>query len=393
MKKAFFTTIFLSITSVVFSQNLKKELDSLLNKHIGEGQLHGCVTYVQQGDKVLHFESYGLMNIEANKKMQNDAIFRIASMSKLIVAVGALKLYEEGKFLLDDPVKKYIPQLADLQVKPDQKKDSLVKLERDITIRDLFRVTAGFGETLFGDVGKTPDQYVEQLSKIPLRYQPGARWVYGGNEIKLLGILVEKITNKNLHDYLNEVICKPLGMTTTGFYVEAPNADKLTGFYMFGNGQLKSAENLQTSPFLKLPLIRNGSGGMVSSVQDLANFYNMILHYGSFKGKQVLRPQTVELLITNQIANIKDRNFEVTGFGLGVGVNQGHLPVKNGWYAADLSTNGRTKSIYWQGSPYNTRFFIDFEKQLIAIFLTQNAPWKYLDLMSKFDDIVNKNVN
>ena len=149
MKKLLSTLLMLlSVALVSFSQNLKKELDSLLNKHVAEGQLHGCVAYVQQGDKVLHFQSYGLKSIEQNKKMENDAIFRIASMSKILVTAGALKLYEDGKFLLDDPVKKYIPQFANLKVMQNIGTDSckLVGLKRDVTIRDLCRHTAGFGD-------------------------------------------------------------------------------------------------------------------------------------------------------------------------------------------------------------------------------------------------------
>lgn len=395
MKKPFFTILFLSIVSVSFSQNLKKELDSLFNKHIGEGQLHGCVTYVQQGDKVLQFESYGLMNIEANKKMQNDAIFRLASMSKLFTAVAALKLYEEGKFLLDDPVKKFLPQFADLKVKPDPKKDSLVALSRDVTIRDLFRTTAGFGETLTTEWGKTPDEFLDFICKKPLKYQPGSRWVYGGIELKVLGILVEKIAKKNLHDYLTEAFFKPLGMTSTGYYVKPENVERFSSFYGYENGKLKLVDNQhQLFDYFKLPDVRNGSAGMVSSAGDLANFNNMILHYGTFKGKQVLRPQTVELLISNQIDNIQDRGFAIAGFGFGTGVNQGRSPVYNSFVAKEPdNNNGKTKSIFWSGSPYNTRFLIDFDKQIIAIFLTQNSPWKYLDLMSKFEGIVNKDVN
>ena len=153
-------------------------------------------------------------------------------------------------------------------------------------------------------------------------------------------------------------------------------------------------DNTPTSrQYFQLPAICNGSGGIVSSAQDLANFYSMILNYGSFKGKQILRPQTVELLISNQIAAINDRGWAVSGFGFGVGVNQGCLPVSLVVSPDTEFTSGKTKSIFWQGAPYNTRFLIDFDKQLISTFLTQNAPFTHLDLMKKFEKIVNKNVN
>ena len=260
------------------------------------------------------------------------------------------------------------------------------------------RFTAGFGETNLNDVGKTPDEYLDMLAKTPLRYQPGTRWVYGGHEMKVLSILIEKITNLNLHDYLTKVLFKPLKMASTGFYVEPKNMARFSSYYLYENGKQTLMDNAPTSrQYFQLPAICNGSGGIVSSAQDLANFYGMILNYGTFKGKQILRPQTVELLISNQIAGINDRGWAVAGFGLGVGVNQGRLPltlVTTLVTGPDTEfTAGKTKSIFWQGSPYNTRFLIDFDKQLISIFLTQNAPFTYLDLMRKFEKIVNKNVN
>ncbi|MFA5817041.1 MAG: serine hydrolase domain-containing protein [Bacteroidales bacterium] len=403
MKKLFFTLLLVFIVSISFSQNLKKELDSLMFKSVNEGQLHGCVTYVQQRDKVLHFESYGFKNIEQNKKMENDVIFRIASMTKIITAAGALKLYEEGKFLLDEPVKKYIPQFNNLKVMQNIGTDSckIVNLERDITIRDLFRHTAGFGSggendtigNLYNklDSAKTSEDFLNTISQIPLRNQPGSKWEYSCSN-KILGFLIEKIINKTLHDYLTESFFVPLGMTNTGFYVAKKNIDKLSCSYIYDEGKLKLEDNPMTSEYLKVPTIYNGGGGIVSTAKDLANFYNMILHYGTFNGKQILKAQTVELLISNQIGEIKDRgipdltnilskyrSFSVAGYGFGVGIHT----EKN---------SGKTQSIYWAGS-YNTYFLIDYDKQLITIFLTQITPFMHLDIMNKFGQIVNKNVH
>jgi len=128
-----------------------------------------------------------------------------------------------------------------------------------------------------------------------------------------------------------------------------------------------------------VPVAFRGGGGIVSTARDLANFYSMILHFGTFHGREILQAQTVEIMISDQIGGIKDRSFEVPGYGFGTGV----ITEKN---------FGKTKSVFWQGSPYNTCFFIDFEKKLIAVFLTQNGPFGQLDMIRKFRETVNNNV-
>ncbi|WKN40654.1 serine hydrolase domain-containing protein [Tunicatimonas pelagia] len=377
-------------------------MDSVMQKYVNQEELHGCVTYVQQSGKVLLRRSYGFKDVEQNEEMTNDAIFNIASMAKIVTAVGALKLYEEGKFMLDDPVKDYLPELGNLQVLENMGTDSavLVPLQRDITIRDLFRHTAGFGyvqnkeevkdevDSLYiayeVDLSNTSEEFLNRISQAPLKYQPGSQWEYSySNDI--LGFLVERISQKSLHDYLKETIFIPLGMESTGFYISEENASRLTNIYTHSDNQLQTVEGRSSDHFLTKPTIYSGGGGMpndagalVSTVDDFATFCTMLLQHGSYERKKVLQPPTVELLISDQIAGIEDRSFPLAGYGFGVGVN-------------NQPYHGKTKAISWTGA-YNTFFLINYESNLVAIFLTQHHPWGYLNIMGEFASVLEKTI-
>jgi len=184
----------------IWAQSLETEMDSVMNGYIDSGKLHGCVTYVQKDGKILLNKAYGFQNIGQQAKLESDAVFNIASLAKVVTAAGALKLYEQGEFLLDDPLDKYLPELNDLKVIENIGTDSskLVNPLRKITIRDIFRHTAGFSYVqkfedakntvdsayVFHEVGlcKTSGEFLERLSKIPLKYHPGAN----GNTVILL---------------------------------------------------------------------------------------------------------------------------------------------------------------------------------------------------------------
>jgi CubicO group peptidase (beta-lactamase class C family) len=392
----FFTSGLLIILCIctVFSQGLESRLDSLLQGHVDHGEIHGCIAYIMQKDRVILYKPYGYMDLEKKRVMERDAIFGIASMTKILTAAAALKLYEEEKYLLDDPVKKYIPEFANLRVLAPActREDSLVTipLERDITIRDLFRHTAGFGyggedvvgrlyaKNALGSGDMTLQQFVQTMSSLPLKYQPGSKWEYSyANDI--LGYLIEVISGKPLDMYIDEVICEPLKMSSTGFYVPQEKLGKLCNHYEYKDKKLYVLENAGNSRFAKRPIFLSGGGGGVSTIDDYSAFCQMILKHGEYHGKHIFHRQTIELLTSNQIGENSDRSFPVSGFGFGVGV----VPGK---YC------GQTQSCFWAGAPYNTTFFIDFDKQVIAIMLIQNSPWQHLHLMDKFGQIVREEI-
>jgi CubicO group peptidase (beta-lactamase class C family) len=381
------------------SQDLEQSFDNTFGKLISEGKLHGCVTYVQQGDDVLHFKAYGYQNIEEKQPMEKEAIFLIASMTKVVTAAGALKLYEEGKFLLDDPVKLYLKQFENMAVLENIGTDSakIVPPTRDVTIRDLFRHTAGFGyaykkhadndtiDNLYVDNelwnSGSSTEFLDKICSYPLKYHPGSKWQYSYS-IDILGFLVEKISGMTLHDYLTKEILEPLQMTSTGFYVSPENLNRLSCNYEYKNGQLELIDNPGSSPFGRLPNVFSGGGGLednvgglVTTAEDFANFCTMIMNYGQFGDRRILKKQTVELMISDQIAAIHDREFQVSGYGFGTGV------------AHDID-HGGAQAVFWAGGPVNTYFRIDMEKNLISIFLTQNSPWRHENLMGLFGEIV-----
>lgn len=380
----------LFITVAVSSQSLERRLDSLFQGHVEKGEIHGCLAYVfQKGNVVIH-KPYGYMDIEAKRPMEKDAIFRIASMTKILTAAAGLKLYEEGKFLMDEPVKKYIPEFAGLQVIATgcENEDSLITipLERDVTIRDLFRHTAGFGYGGNDVVGRlyaknihfsetmTLQQFVREITTVPLKYQPGSKWEYSfSNDI--LGYLIEVISGKPLDVYMDEVLFKPLGMENTGFYVLPGKLSKLCNHYEYADGKLKLVDGGSSSKFAKRPAFISGGGGGVSTAEDYYKFCQMLLNYGEYNGNRIFTRQTVELLISNQIGEIKDRSFPLDGFGFGVGVSPAIYC-------------GGTTGCHWAGSPYNDTFMFDYGKNMIAILFMQNSPWEHLGLMEKFKQIV-----
>ncbi len=386
------------------SQNLDHDLDNTFEQLVTAGKLHGCVTYVQQGDKVLHFKAYGYQNVEKRQSLEKDAIFLIASMTKAVTAAGALKLYEEGKFLLDDPVKLYLRQFENVRVLENIGTDSsrIVPPERDVTIRDLFRHTAGFGYTYkkhdYNDTidnlyvdnklweSRSSSEFLDKICSYPLKYHPGSKWQYSYS-IDILGFLIEKISGMTLHDYLMKEILGPLQMTSSGFYLTPENLKRLSSNYEYKNGKLELIDNPESSSFGSPPAVFSGGGGLednvgglVTSAEDFANFCEMIMNYGLFKNKQILQRQTIELMISDQIADIQNREFPVPGYGLGTGV------------AHDLNSGG-IESIFWAGGPVNTYYKIDMKKKVIAIFLTQNSPWGHENVKSVFAEIVASNVD
>ncbi|QNL51867.1 beta-lactamase family protein [Olivibacter sp. SDN3] len=188
---------------------------------------------------------------------------------------------------------------------------------------------------------------------------------------------VERISGQNLHDFLKAELFDPLEMGSTGFYINEEDKTRLSGLYHYDENKLTLIQAPVTSHFSRKPTIFSRGGGMLDSIGALlstvgnyANFCEMILQYGNFKGKQIMRPETIELLISDQISGIDNRSFSLTGYGFGVGVN-------------NRPNNGKTKAISWTGA-YNTIFLIDYEKKLTAIFMTQHHPWGYLNIMGKF---------
>ncbi len=391
MKSITIILITLIISGSACAQNLVRRLDSLLQGHVNRGEIHGCRAYVYQKGSVLIDKSYGMMDIENRRPMEYNAIFRIASMTKALTAATALRLYEDGKFLLDDPVRKYIPEFTGLRVIAPgcDNEDSLrtIPLERDVTVRDLFRHTAGFGyggtdivgrvytKKIRYDSAMTLRQFVQRITSAPLKYQPGSKWEYSfANDV--LGYLVEVVSGQPLDSTMKSLLLKPLGMDDTGFFVPAEKISRLCHHYTYTDGRLTLTDGSIDSKFNRRPAFISGGGGAVSTIDDYSKFCRMLLQYGEYNGKRILRPETVTLMTANQIGEIKERGFALPGFGLGIGV----IPARK---------SGGTSACYWAGAPYNDTYIFNYDKQTVAILLLQNGPWTHLGLMDSFRKVVD----
>lgn len=379
-------------------------LGAKIQQYIDKGELAGVVTLIaRQGEKP-RLKAYGEMDIEAHRPMRPDALFRIASMNKPLTCVAALKLMEEGRFSLDDPVSKFIPELKQLRVlDPNQPNPRdgeplrTVPLEREITIRDLFRHTSGilynitdtpvdrlYVEAGFPEWKGSLKEFVQRLSGIPLGFQPGSKWSYSYS-VDVLGYLVEVVSAEPLNVYVKRQVFDPLRMRDTDYVVPADKLDRLTNHYEFKDGSLHLVESAGKSPFRHLPPGPSGGGGwgdgfggVVSTAEDLGRFLQMLLNLGELDGVRILRRETVEMMIADQIADIRERSFPVPGYGLGIGVQP------------DPAKPQHTQRVFWSGGPYNTTFFADFDRRMYGVFLTQTAPFMHLGIMGSFDELAGR---
>ena len=387
---------------VGLSDEQLKRISSTAQGFIDEKQLAGAVTLVARRGKVAHFEAYGMMDIEADKPMRKDTIFRIYSMTKPIAAVGVMMLCEEGKLTLDAPASVYLPEFSGLKVAQDPDADVFtpVETDREMTVQDLMQHTAGLpgaarymgGNTavdkLYRKAGLDRlhecnlQELVERLGKIPLLYQPGTKWHYS-IAADVLGRLIEVASGQPFDCFLAERIFQPLGMTDTGFYVPAEKVDRLAGMY-----GPKPAGGLQTidapeggtghisqTSFIKKPRFLSAGGGLVSTASDFARFCLMLSGKGTLSGKRLVKAELVELMTRNHLPeNLipldkkpEDR-YGGLGFGLGVSVRV----EQTDWVpASQIGEYG------WIGGT-STEFWISPRDELVAITLAQHIPFSAL---------------
>jgi CubicO group peptidase (beta-lactamase class C family) len=350
----------------------------------------GAVTLVARNGKIVEWEVVGLRDLANNKPMQKDTIVRIYSMTKPITTVAAMMLNEEGKFQLDDPVSKYLPELKGLRVYVA--KDKTEPARREVTIRDLMRHTSGFTYGLFGDspvdhiyleknvLDRNTDlaQFVSKLGTLPLKYQPGTKFNYSVST-DVLGRLIEVVSGQTLDAFFAERIFKPLDMVDSGFFVPADKVERFAVNYgpdRTGATPLKVVDDPQKgSTYLKSPKFLSGGGGLVSTARDYARFCQMMLNGGQLEGTRLLKAETVAEMTRNQLpaealpmalpapGAMPDKRM---GFGLGFG-------VRTNGSASDPSA--KTDEYFWGGYA-STAFAISPKDQTVVISLAQFLPLK-----------------
>ncbi len=387
-----------------FDAERLSRIDTVLNRYVQQGKLPGAVTLIARHGKVVYYKSFGHADIEANKPMNTNAMFRIASMTKAITSTAIMTLYEQGYFLLTDPISEYIPEFKNPKVvmkSPGSDSVILVPAKSEITIRELLNHTSGitYGDGLQGPyytkagmtVGLLPTEgrlkeKIQALGKLPLFSQPGEGFHYGMS-VDVLGYLIEVITHKTLDEYLKQAIFEPLKMHDTYFTIPKDKFPRLANLYKMDRGG-KLVKETKYFPYPAAQTYFSGGAGLVSTAADYARFAQMLLNKGTLDGVRILAPKTVELMGSNSIGDLFIFNpFKHNGimgdkFGLGLAIR-----TERGVYD-ELETPGQ---LGWDGAFY-TRFWIDPKEDMLAIFMSQvDSNWDET-LIGKYRVLVNQAV-
>lgn len=343
-------------------EGIKSFVEGLIDKK----QAAGAVVLVARHGKVAYLESFGKADIEAGTPLKPDAIFRIYSMSKPITSVAALILYDEGKFQLDDPVSKYLPELKGVRVYKGDGEEP-VEPKREITIRDLMRHTSGFtygmptgqavdklyNEKHVSDPGESLAEMVAKLGKLPLQYEPGTKFNYSVST-DVLGRLVEVLSGKPFDVFLQDRVFAPLDMPDTGFVVPEEKLGRLTTCYQTeAPGTLTVQDAAARSRYRRKPKFLSGGGGLLSTARDYARFCQMLCNGGELDGKRVLKAETVREMTKNQLPPeaipmaVMGFPQPGLGFGLGVSVKLDTKSTQPDPAAGEYGWSGAASTTFW----------------------------------------------
>lgn len=347
----------------VSSEKLKI-LNDAMHKFVDNNDISAIQTAIVKNGKLIHFDSYGNSDISDQDSLENDDIFRIASMTKPIVSVALMMLHEEGKFKLNDPVYKYIPEFKNLTVKK-RKKTKPVK--NHVKVVDLLRHSAGLNfrgpEDYRKTINLTLEEYTKEAVKDPLKFEPGTTWWYS-YATDICGYLIEVLSGEKLDDFLKNRIFDPLEMNDTFFELPAKKLDRLTTLYVVGdNKELVSFDSKANTPFKDKVILLNGSGGLLSTTEDYLKFSLMLLNNGSYKGQQLLNKETLDLMKFDHSLGLK---YKKLAFGKKKGFGLGFEVVK------EDGTKFGSKGTFGWGGMFGTYFRVDPKQNMIMIYMTQS---------------------
>jgi len=388
--------------SVGLSSDRLERITAKVQQTVDAKRIAGAVTLVARHGKVVYFKSQGSLDRESNKAMRNDAIFRICSMTKPITSVAVMMLYEEGKFLLDDPISQYLPEFKNPQVlvKPGNGRDPYtIPAAHEITVRDLLRHTSGLTYHWNEDLGErykeanvahgllpydgTIEENVKRLAKLPLLFSPGTRWEYSLG-VDVLGRLVEVASGVPLDQFFQKRIFEPLGMKDTYFYLPDNKVDRLAAAYTYYDDKglqrfpdTPISEGATTYsadyPYRGPRKLFAGGAGLSSTAADYYRFCQMMLQGGKLGDARLLSRKSVELMTHDQLGRISDDQ----AFGLGFGIDGVKTPLK------ELGSAG---AFDWGGFFY-TAFSIDPKEDMVVIFMGQLHPTGGLKLDSQVHEL------
>jgi CubicO group peptidase (beta-lactamase class C family) len=364
-------------------------LGRITHEAVDAGKIPGAIALVGRRGKVVYQDLYGSMDREAGKPMALDTIFRIYSMTKPIASVALMMLYEEGRFQLDDPASRYIPEFKDQKVLAGGSagRPELRDPIRPATVRDHLMHTAGlpglgtaaespiaplYREAALPGItaqGATLRDLIVKLGNLPLAYDPGTRWEYGAST-DVVAYLVEVLSGQRFDEFLKQRIFEPLGMTDTGFHVPDSQLQRFAANYRAGENGLELSDAPATSAFARPQTYFSGVGGLVSTAADYTRFCKMLANGGVLDGERILGPRTLQLMATNHLAGGRDMKEMGGGSRIarpGMGFGLGFAVLLDPAAAGVIGTPGE---YYWSGAA-NTAFFVNPADDLFVILLTQ----------------------
>ena len=383
-------------SEVGLSADRLARLSAVMGERVASGQIPGAVVAIVRNDRLAYFEAFGQRDPEAADPMRadpmrKDSLFRIYSMTKPIVSVAIMMLWEEGRLLLNDPVSKFVPQFAGQQVAVENGGNiQLAPVEREATVQDLLRHTSGLTYEFRG-TGPVQKAYMDakiyrrnqtnadqaaMLGALPLAHQPGTRWEYS-RSTDVLGRIVEVVSGQSLGQFLEGRIFQPLGMTETGFHVPRDKHTRLAGGFAKDPDSGADVSLLDVREPAKF---ESGVGGLVSTAMDYARFLQMLLSNGVFSGARLLGRKTVELMTADHLGPIQGSpDLLPAGYGFGLGFAVRLQP--------GLATMpGSTGQYYWSGAA-GTSFWVDPAERLFAVLMIQ-APGPREHYRVLFRDLV-----
>jgi len=354
--------------SAGFSASGVAALNQEMHALVDQQKLAGVVTLLARKGKVVNLDAYGKQDASGPTPMASDSIFRIASMTKPVTGVAMMQLWEQGKWKLDDPVAKHIPQFAGLKVKGPN--GTLVDQAQPMTMAQLMSHTAGFGvSSVYADknLAETDLQgMIDKLAALPLDSQPGTDWAYGP-VVNIQGYVIEKLSGMDLATYFQKHLFDPLKMPDTQFWVDAAKVDRLVAVHNYVDGKISRLPR-ETRGATSKPRFLAGSGGLLSTAPDYYRFCQALLNGGELDGARVLKPETVKLMRKSVLKP-------------GVGIDL-YGPVQKGLgFGMDFAVHERPaesglphgQDSYWWGGAFGTWFWIDPTNDIVFVGMIQNV--------------------
>lgn len=355
-------------------------LNDTMHSFVDNNDISAIQTAILKNGKLIHYDSYGNSDISEKSTLKNDDIFRIASMTKPIVSVGLMMLHEEGKFELDDPVYKYIPEFKNLSV---QKRKKIKPAKNHIKVIDLLRHSAGFNfkgpEDYRKTINLTLEEYTKEAAKNPLKFEPGTTWWYS-YATDICGYLIEVLSGQKLDVFLKNRIFDPLEMNDTFFEIPKDKLDRLTTLYIVDKEKkLISFDDKSNTPFKDNVVLLNGSGGLLSTTDDYLKFASMLLNNGAFKNNQLISKQTLDLMKVDHSLGLK---YKKLAFGKKKGFGLGFEIVK------EEDTKFGSKGTFGWGGMFGTYFRVDPKENMVIIYMTQSFETYKLKIADKFRSLI-----